>query len=160
MTTAVGAASTTEIATSAAMTGVGATTAPEASAAAGTAVIPATGGEATINVATDPKLGQILVDGKGMTLYVFLKDAPDQSNCTGSCAQTWPPLLTQGNPTIGQGVDTSMVGGAALADGSKIATYNKMPLYYFSKDTKPGDTNGQGIGGVWYVISPSGQPVK
>jgi len=116
--------------------------------------------EATINVATDAKLGKILVGDKGMTLYMFTKDGPDQSNCNAECLAKWPPLLTQGNPTLGEGVDASLVGTASLPDGSKIVTYNKMPLYYWVKDTKPGDTTGQGVGEVWYVVSPLGKVVQ
>jgi predicted lipoprotein with Yx(FWY)xxD motif len=112
--------------------------------------------EAAINVTTDPTLGKILVDGKGMTLYIFTVDGPDQSNCDASCLANWPPLLTQGNPTLGPGVDDSLVGSAALADGTRIVTYNHMPLYYYIKDTKPGDVTGQGVGSVWYVIDRDG----
>ena len=110
-------------------------------------------------VATDAKLGQILVDGKGMTLYAYTKDGPDQSNCTGGCLAYWPPLLTQGTPTLGAGVDDSKIGSALLADGTRIVTYNHMPLYYFAKDTKPGDVIGQGVSGIWYVVSPDGEMV-
>ncbi len=120
---------------------------------------PAASAEATVNVATDPKLGQILVDGKGMTLYIFTKDTPDKSNCSTGCLASWPPLVTQGNPVIGSGVDASMLGSTTLADGRKIVTYNHMPLYTYGKDTKPGDTNGQGVGSVWFAISPSGSAV-
>jgi predicted lipoprotein with Yx(FWY)xxD motif len=116
--------------------------------------------EATINVATDAKLGKILVGDKGMTLYMFTIDDPGQSNCDAECLAKWPPLLTQGNPTLGEGVDASLVGSATLPDGSKIVTYNKMPLYYWVKDTKPGDTTGQGVGEVWYVVSPLGKVVQ
>jgi predicted lipoprotein with Yx(FWY)xxD motif len=116
--------------------------------------------EPTLMGATDPKLGQILVDGKGMTLYIFTKDSPDQSNCTGTCLTNWPPLLTQGAPKLGTGVDDSKIGSALLADGTKIVTYNHMPLYYYIKDTKPGDTTGQGVGSVWYVISPDGEIIN
>jgi len=120
---------------------------------------PATAGaftEPTINVATDAKLGQILVDSKGMTLYIFTNDGPDQSKCNAKCLASWPPLLTQGNPVLGPGVDASLIGSAKLADGTMIVTYNHMPLYYFIKDTKSGDTTGLGVGSVWYLISPSG----
>ena len=116
-------------------------------------------GDVTINVATDPALGQILVDGKGMTLYMYTVDGPNQSNCAGDCLVKWPPFLTKGNPILGPGVDDSKVGTALLADGSKIVTYNQMPLYYWFKDTKPGDTSGQGIGSVWFVVNPDGKPV-
>ena len=116
--------------------------------------------EAVINVVADPKLGNILVGDNGMTLYMFTKDGPDQSNCNAECLAKWPPLLTQGNPTLGEGVEASLVGSASLPDGSKIVTYNKMPLYYWVKDTKPGDTTGQGVGEVWYAVSPLGKVVQ
>ena len=112
--------------------------------------------EPSITVASSPKLGKFLAGDKGMTLYIFTKDAPNQSNCSGDCLKNWPALLTQGTPTLGEGVDAALIGTATLADGSKIVTYNKMPLYYFIKDTKAGDTVGEGVGGVWFVISPSG----
>jgi predicted lipoprotein with Yx(FWY)xxD motif len=134
-----------------------ASAATSAPAASPTVAAPA---EATIDVATDAKLGQILVDGKGMTLYAYTKDGLDQSNCTGQCLKFWPPLTTQGNPSLGPGVDASLIGSATLADGSKIVTYNKMPLYYWAKDTKPGDTTGEGNQNVWYVVNPAGDPVK
>jgi len=119
----------------------------------------ATAAEAVINVATDPTFGPILVDGKGMTLYMFTVDEPDKSNCDADCLEAWPPLLTQGKPTLGPGIDASLVGSASLADGTSIVTYNHMPLYYWFKDTKAGETTGQGVGDVWYVVSPDGQPV-
>jgi predicted lipoprotein with Yx(FWY)xxD motif len=115
--------------------------------------------EATLNVATDPQLGQILVGKDGMTLYIFTKDTADQSNCNAACLANWPPLLTQGAPLLGAGVDSSKVGTATLADGSKIVTYNHMPLYYYAKDVKAGDVTGQGVGSVWFVISPDGKSV-
>ena len=120
---------------------------------------PAAPAEATINVATDPKLGKILVDGKGMTLYMYTKDAPDVTNCTGGCLTAWPPLLTSGSPKLGDGVDKALVGSAKMADGKMIVTYNKMPLYYYAKDTKAGDVVGQNVGGVWYVVSPEGKVI-
>lgn len=128
-------------------------------AASGTPSAPAAATQATINVATDPNLGKILVDGKGLTLYVFTKDEPDKSNCIADCLKAWPPLLSQGGPNLGDGVDASLVGTATLADGSKIVTYNHMPLYYYAKDTKPGDTTGQNIGSVWFAVSPDGKPM-
>ncbi len=135
------------------------TTAPQATTAVNPTAIPVTGAEASISVATDPKLGKILVDSKGMTLYMFAKDEADKSNCTGNCLKSWPPLVTQGSPTLGDGVDKSLVGSASLPDGSKIVTYNHMPLYYFIKDTKAGDVTGQNVGNVWFVVSPEGKAV-
>lgn len=115
--------------------------------------------DAVINVADAAEFGPILVDGQGMTLYMFTKDAPDQSNCAGECLDKWPPLLTQGNPILGAGVDPAMVGFTTLADGRQIVTYNHMPLYYWYEDAQPGDTLGQEVGGVWYVVAPGGAPV-
>ena len=130
-----------------------------ASTASPTAAPSSTVSEPTINVASDPTLGQILVDGKGMTLYIFTKDGPDQSNCNTACLANWPPLLSQGHPNLGPGVDDSRVGTAKLPDGRTIVTYNHLPLYYFVKDTKPGDATGLGVGSVWYLISPDGEIV-
>lgn len=114
---------------------------------------------AVVSMATDPKLGQILVGDKGLTLYIFTKDVADKSNCTGGCLRAWPPFLTTGNVMAGTGVNQSMLGTATLADGTKIVTYNHMPLYYWAGDSKPGDTTGQGVQNVWYVVSPDGKPV-
>jgi predicted lipoprotein with Yx(FWY)xxD motif len=125
-----------------------ATAVPPTAASAAEAPATAAPAEASINVAEDAALGQILVDGAGMTIYMFTKDEPDKSNCSGKCLENWPPLLTQGSPTLGEGVDAAMVGAADMPDGTKIVTYNHMPLYYWIKDTKPGDTTGQGSNDV------------
>ena len=114
----------------------------------------------TIDVATDAKLGKFLVDSKGMALYMFTKDTPDQSNCDAKCLASWPALETSGTPKAGPGVDASLVGTASLAGGAKIVTYNHMPLYYFVKDTQAGQTSGEDVGGVWYVVSPEGKPIE
>lgn len=129
--------------------------------AAPTAGIPATqaAGKAVVNVVSNPKLGNILVDDKGMTLYILTKDPPDRSTCSASCLKLWPPLLTQGDPLAGPGADKNMLAWTALADGSRIVTYNHMPLYHFSGDKNAGDTNGQGLNKVWFVVSPDGKPV-
>jgi predicted lipoprotein with Yx(FWY)xxD motif len=116
-------------------------------------------GNAMVNMATNATLSQILVDGKGMTLYIFTQDTPDKSTCTGDCAKAWPPFTTKGSVTAGSGVQQSMLGTATLADGSKIVTYNHLPLYYWSGDTKPGDVTGQGVSSIWFVVSPEGKAV-
>jgi predicted lipoprotein with Yx(FWY)xxD motif len=89
-----------------------------------------------------------------MTLYLFKKDTPGKSNCTGGCLTAWPPLLTKGKPNLGTGVDATKIGTATLADGSLVVTYAGMPLYYYQKDAKPGDTTGQDVGSVWFVVAP------
>jgi predicted lipoprotein with Yx(FWY)xxD motif len=98
-------------------------------------------------------LGNFLVDDKGMTLYTFKNDTSGVSNCNGGCATAWPPLSAQASPTAGTGV----MGTFALikrSDGTMQVTYNGMPLYYFSGDKAAGDTNGQGVAGVWAVAAP------
>jgi predicted lipoprotein with Yx(FWY)xxD motif len=116
--------------------------------------------EAELNVVTDPALGDILVGKNGMTLYMFANDEPNTVNCEGNCLVNWPPLVTEGEPVLGEGVDPDLVGTAELPDGQMIVTYNEMPLYYWKDDTQPGDTTGQGVGDVWYVVSPEGEIVR
>ena len=128
-------------------------------AAEGTAALEPATGEILLKVAADPRLGNILVDGRGFTLYMFTKDEPDKSNCSGGCLDAWPPLLSMENLAVGNGVDASLLGTAALQDGSLIVTYNHMPLYFWQDDMQPGDTKGQGVNDVWFVVSPEGQPV-
>ena len=140
--------------------GTPAATAATAATMAATAAAPSgSTGAGALAVAKDAKLGSILVDGAGRTLYIYTKDTPDKSNCTGGCLKAWPAFTATANVTAGSGVDQSKIGSATLADGSKIVTYNHMPLYYWKGDTKPGDTSGQGVGSVWFVIGPDGNPV-
>jgi predicted lipoprotein with Yx(FWY)xxD motif len=91
-----------------------------------------------------------------MTLYVFTKDTPNTSTCTGTCEVVWMPLLTSGPPVAGTGVDASLLGTITRQDGTKQVTYNGRPLYRWFRDQKAGDTTGQGIGNTWFVISPKG----
>jgi predicted lipoprotein with Yx(FWY)xxD motif len=113
-------------------------------------------GDATIQLSKDAKLGDILVDSKGMTLYRFEKDQANVSNCSGGCAAAWPPLVVAAgqSPTAGDGV-TGKLDVITRQDGSRQVTYNGLPLYYFASDSKPGDTNGQDVGDVWYVVHPT-----
>ena len=115
-----------------------------------------------VAVATNAKLGQILVDDKGMTLYLFVADTGTASTCYTSCASIWPPLLTDGAPQAGTGADASKLGTTNRTDGKVEVTYAGHPLYYFVQDKAPGDTKGQGIngfGGLWWVVSPSGAAI-
>ena len=135
-----------------------ATSAPASSAPA-SASMPATADATTLALAmADSSLGSILVDGKGMTLYLFTKDTTNTSNCTGQCLVAWPPLI--GKPTAGKGVDDSKLGSFSRTDGSTQATYNGWPLYYWQKDTKPGDVTGQDVNNVWFVLDRDGNAVK
>jgi predicted lipoprotein with Yx(FWY)xxD motif len=131
------------------------TTAPMP-AATSTSAAPAASGGTAVMVGQNTALGSFLVDSKGMTLYLFTKDTPNTSNCSGGCATAWPPLLTSGAPTAGAGLTASMLGTTMRADGTTQVTYNGWPLYYYANDKAAGDTNGEGVGSVWYVITPAG----
>ncbi len=114
----------------------------------------------TIDLASDPTLGQYLTDGTGRTLYVLTKDAPDASACNAACLTNWPPLLTTGTPKAGPGVDASVIGTTTLAGGEKVVTYDHRPLYYKATDQKVGDKTGEAINNVWFVVSPAGAPIS
>jgi predicted lipoprotein with Yx(FWY)xxD motif len=132
--------------------GGAATSAPSAAVSAGGTVY-------EVKAVTDAKLGTYLVGEDGKTLYVFLKDAKDTSNCSGTCATNWPPFTLDAGETAkaGDGV-TGTLGTITRADGKTQVTYDGFPLYYFTKDTKAGDTTGQGLNSVWYVASVAGGP--
>jgi predicted lipoprotein with Yx(FWY)xxD motif len=119
----------------------------------------ASGGAATIDVATNPKLGQILTDNNGNTVYVFAKDTGSKSTCSGACAGVWPPVTTSGTPKAGNGVVASKLATTKRSDGSTQVTYAGHPLYTYTGDASPGDTTGNGIntyGAVWNAVQPSG----
>jgi len=138
--------------------------APAASApapASSSAAVKAPADAATLAVkVVDSGLGKILVDGKGMTLYMYTKDTQgsNASTCSGGCLTAWPALL--GKPTKGDGADDSKLGSFTRTDGSVQATYNGWPLYYYAKDTKVGDVTGQNVGTVWFVLDHDGTPIK
>jgi predicted lipoprotein with Yx(FWY)xxD motif len=118
-------------------------------------------GGPTVAVAKS-RLGRILVDGKGITLYDFVKDKGGASSCYDACAALWPPLITKGKPHVGRGVRASLLGTTKRKDGKLEVTYNHHPLYYFVTDRKPGQTTGQGVnqfGGPWWVLSPAGAEI-
>jgi predicted lipoprotein with Yx(FWY)xxD motif len=130
---------------------------------AATAATPKTssGASATVGVSKS-SLGSILVDSKGHTLYLFKGDSGTSSACSGACATAWPPLLSTGKPTAGTGLTASKLGTITRSDGNHQVTYNGHPLYTFVKDTKPGQTNGQGVtafGAAWFAVSPAGNQI-
>lgn len=135
---------------------LGAATVGRASATA------ATHAHATVTAAGS-KLGRILVDGRGRTLYLFEKDARGRSACAGTCATYWPPLLTRSAPTAGAGAKKALLGVTRRSDGTRQVTYAGHPLYRFVQDTRRGQTNGQDLhdfGAGWYVVSPAGRKVE
>jgi predicted lipoprotein with Yx(FWY)xxD motif len=107
-------------------------------------------------------LGKILVDGNGRSLYLFEGDKPTQSNCSGACATSWPPLTSAKAPAGAAGLQAAKLGTIAAAGGTRQVTYNGHPLYLYAGDQKAGDTAGQGVdqfGAEWYVLSPSGSKI-
>src|SRR4051794_22028291 len=108
------------------------------------------------------KLGKVLVDGKGRTLYLFEADKGAMSKCDGACASAWPPLTTSGKPTAGAGVVAAKLGTAKRADGTTGVTYDGHPLYTYAGDGAPGQTTGEGLtdyGAAWYALSAAGKSV-
>jgi predicted lipoprotein with Yx(FWY)xxD motif len=117
---------------------------------------------ATIAVANNSKLGQLLVDGSGRTLYLFEADKGTSSTCYGQCASYWPPLLTNGAPIAGTGANASLLGTTTRTDGTVEVTYGGHPLYYVVTDHNPGDATGQGVnnfGAPWDVVGPDGKQI-
>jgi predicted lipoprotein with Yx(FWY)xxD motif len=102
-------------------------------------------------------LGAAIVDQNGMTLYLFQKDTKKAktSACNGDCAKTWPAVLSNGKVEL-QGIDSKLLGSIKRSDGTEQVTIGGWPVYTFSKDTKPGDANGNGVNGTWFVIEPAG----
>jgi len=108
------------------------------------------------------KLGRILVDTHGRTLYLFEKDKRGKSACAGACAANWPPLMATGKPTAARGASAGKLGTTHRKSGLQV-TYAGHPLYRFSGDSRPGQTNGEGLkafGAEWYVLSPAGKKVE
>jgi predicted lipoprotein with Yx(FWY)xxD motif len=120
-----------------------------------TAQAPAATGT-VVNVA-DSDLGEILASG-GKTLYTYAPDEAGTPSCTDKCATTWPPLLAPDGASA-DGLDGSLVATVARPDGTKQVTVDGWPVYTYSKDTTAGDVNGQGVGGIWYVIGSDGKKV-
>jgi predicted lipoprotein with Yx(FWY)xxD motif len=109
------------------------------------------------------KLGSILADSHGRTVYLFGADYGSMSTCTSpGCVAEWPPLIANGSPQAGGGLSGNQLGTTTRADGQKQVTFSGHPLYYFAGDGQPGSTNGQGLndnGGPWYVVRADGTPV-
>jgi predicted lipoprotein with Yx(FWY)xxD motif len=120
----------------------------------------------TVKTAKVKKLGVILVNSRGLTLYMFVRDKQKKVTCTSTgCVTVWPPLKIKSGakPTAGGAARKSLLGVDKSPKGYRVVTYNRWPLYTYFLDKKPGQTTGQGVnqsGGKWYVLSPSGQVIK
>ncbi|HET7119998.1 MAG TPA: hypothetical protein VFI17_01960 [Solirubrobacterales bacterium] len=125
-----------------------------------TAASPEETGAAVVSLGNSPKLGMILVDSEGMTVYDFHKDKGTTSSCYGACAEGWPPVLTEGEPQVGNGASAGKLGTTERKDGTTQVTYAGHPLYLFAGDQKPGEANGNDVsafGAQWYALKGSGE---
>lgn len=111
-----------------------------------------------LGVQESKKLGKVLTDSEGFTLYRFDKDTvqPPKSNCDGDCEKAWP-VVPAGDVTAAAGTDEELLGEVVRTDGSKQLTVDGWPMYRYAKDTAPGQTNGQGVGGTWFASAPDGK---
>jgi predicted lipoprotein with Yx(FWY)xxD motif len=137
----------------------GTTTPPPASSTVSAAPAASSGSslDTALRTASNSSLGTIVVDGSGRTLYRFDKDSasPPTSNCTGACAQLWPPVLVGTQITL-SGIDRSLLGTIKRSDGTVQLTLSGWPLYRYAGDSVPGQINGEGVGGVWFAVRPTG----
>ncbi|CAM3516670.1 hypothetical protein NOGI109294_00635 [Nocardiopsis gilva] len=119
------------------------------------------GAAATLQVAADTSVGEVVTDADGYTLYMFTQDStePPTSNCDADCAKQWPPALTEGEPTA-EGVESELIGTIEREDGGTQLTLAGWPIYRYAGDVSPGDVNGQGMGGTWYAVTPEGKQAE
>jgi predicted lipoprotein with Yx(FWY)xxD motif len=141
---------------------IGALTALTLVVGAGAAAAPAAPSSAgvTVKTASVAKLGEVLVNGSGLTLYRFTSDKKGSSSCTGGCASVWSPLFAVGKTSAGTGVAASKLGTIKRSNGRMQVTYAGYPLYLYASDTKSGSDKGEGVGGSWFAVAPSGALVK
>jgi predicted lipoprotein with Yx(FWY)xxD motif len=117
-------------------------------------------GAAVLTVAGAPKVGAVLVNAEGFTVYDFRKDKGTTSSCYGACEQAWPPVISEGAPTAGEGAMSSKLGTTKRKDGTMQVTYAGHPLYTFVEDRKPGEANGNGVsafGAQWRALKGNGE---
>jgi len=133
----------------------------------GTAAAPSSSQSASVVISTRtlPKLGTVLVNSKGLTLYMFVPDKQKKVVCVSTCAVVWPPVfLRAGAKIVASGkAESKLLGSDPDPAGGRVVTYNHWPLYLYIGDTKPGTATGQAInlnGGLWYVLTPAGKVVK
>jgi predicted lipoprotein with Yx(FWY)xxD motif len=143
--------------------GYGGKAATDTEAEAVTSPPGAESGAAVLTVASAPKVGPVLVDSDGFTVYDFHKDKGTVSFCYGACAGVWPPVLTKGDPTAGEGASAAKLGTTKRKDGTVQVTYAGHPLYTYAADKKPGEANGQDIesfGAEWYALEGNGEEAE
>lgn len=131
---------------------------PTSGATAGTTETSDEGATVTVSTEDSEQFGPMLVDGEGNSLYLFTNDTGETSTCTDACAEAWPALT--GPASVDGDADESLLGTTERDDGETQVTYAGHPVYYFAADQAPGDTNGQGVGGVWFLIDPAGDAIE
>jgi len=107
----------------------------------------------SVGIKNKDGIGSYLADGKGLTLYTFMKDSPGKSACAGPCVGLWPPFFTD-TVAVPASLDAKNFGTITRDDGKKQTTYKGMPLYYFSGDGGAGETKGDGVKGIWNAAKP------
>jgi predicted lipoprotein with Yx(FWY)xxD motif len=119
-----------------------------------------TSASSSVSVATVSGVGKVLVNGSGYTLYLFTPEKGGVAACTGSCATTWPAVtvssMSGASSMAGSGVTASDLKAIKLSNGTYELTYFGWPLHTYSGDTAAGQANGQGVGGQWFAITPTG----
>jgi predicted lipoprotein with Yx(FWY)xxD motif len=106
--------------------------------------------------------GRVLMNGGGKALYLFTKDSGPTSQCYGDCAVAWPPFLTKGKPSAGEGLKPKLLGTTRRDDGSRQVTYKGHPLYFYEHD-RPGVILCQDVfefGGTWLLVNRRGNAVR
>lgn len=142
--------------------GSSASTPASSGASTSKATATATSAKGVSIVTASGKHGTYLAGAGGRALYLWEGDKGGMSNCSGACAQVWPPLTTKSKPIAGSGVTASKLGTVKRSDGTLQVTYSGHPLYYFAEDSGPGTTLGQasdGFGADWWIVAPSGAAI-
>jgi predicted lipoprotein with Yx(FWY)xxD motif len=104
-------------------------------------------------------LGRILTDAHGRTLYLFDEDERDRSHCFAGCAEVWPPALVTGHPRAGAGVSAQRLTTTRRGKSARQLVYAGHPLYRLDADTRAGQMQGEGFGGTWWLVAPSGHRI-
>ena len=111
------------------------------------------GETAGVKIMEKEAVGKYLSDGNGMTLYRFIRDEKNNSHCIEGCAANWPPFFADPS-AVKDGLEPGNFAVITRTDSRQQTTYKGMPLYYFKNDKFPGDTFGDGIGDVWFLVTP------
>ena len=137
-------------------TGAGSGTTAGDSATTTTTEAPAAAAAAPVSTTSNPTLGQILVDAKGLTVYVFDQDTDGKITCVSACATAWPPVVLEASASLpATGPLAADLSKVARPDGAQQVAYKGRPLYRFASDAKAGDIKGDGVGNVWHAVKVS-----